>query len=47
MKNRESIENKVNQGYSSQIKRMKNCAIRDAMAQLETNWRSFVGAIGI
>ena len=40
-----NIENKGEFDDLSQIKRMKNCAIRDAVAQLKMKWRKFGGAI--
>jgi hypothetical protein len=41
VKNHRFIENKGELDDSSQIKRMKSCAIGDAMAQLKMKWRKF------
>jgi hypothetical protein len=41
VKNRKFIENKGKSDDFSKIKRMKNCAISDAVAQLKMKWRSF------
>ena len=43
VKNREFIENKGESDDFSKIKRMKNCAISDAVAQPKMKWRSFGG----
>jgi hypothetical protein len=41
MKNRKFIENKGEFENLIHSKRIENCAIRDAMAQLKMKWRSF------
>ena len=41
----ESIENKGESDNFSQINPMKNCAIRDGMAQLKLKWHKFGGAV--
>jgi hypothetical protein len=38
-------ENKGESGDFNQFKRMKNCAIRDVLAQLKMKWRNLIGAI--
>jgi len=43
VKNRKFIENRGESDGFSKIKRMKNCAISDAVAQLKMKWRSFGG----
>jgi len=43
VKNRKFSENKGESDGFSKIKRMKNCAISDAVAQLKLKWRSFGG----
>jgi hypothetical protein len=47
MKNRESIENEGKFDDLRQIERMKNCAIRDAVAQLKMKWRISFGTFRI
>jgi len=39
-----NIENKGESGDLTQIMRAKNCAIRDAVAQLKMKWRRFGGS---
>jgi hypothetical protein len=39
-----NLENKGESGDFSQMKRIRNCAIRDAVAQLKMKWRKLVGA---
>jgi len=39
-------ENKGKFAYFSQIRRLKNCAIGDTVAQLKMNWRRFGGTVG-
>jgi len=39
-----NLENKGETDDLSQIKRTKNCAIGDAVAQLKIKWRRFGGA---
>jgi hypothetical protein len=39
-----NIENKGGFDYFNQSKRVENCAIRDAMAQLKMNWHNSFGA---
>jgi hypothetical protein len=39
------LENKGESDGSKQIKPKKNCAMRDALAQLKMKWPSFGGAI--
>jgi hypothetical protein len=43
----EAIENKGEFCDLRQIEQMENCAIRDAVAQLKTNWRRFDGTVRI
>ncbi len=40
-------ENKVKSGNSNQERGLKNCAIRDAMAQCNLKWRNIGGAVWI
>jgi hypothetical protein len=40
-------ENKGESGGFSQIRRLKNCAIGDTVAQLKIKWRNFLAQSGV